>query len=114
LVPVDDEVIEIGSDEFYENLGVVRRDTPRPRRRMTPLITVTDTTLPRGRWPTLDFDPYAEIIPESEPNSDDELPDYGDFSDVDPNEIRQRNLQDEELLRATLEIVQRAQRDLDD
>jgi hypothetical protein len=30
LVPIDDEVIEIGSDEFYQNLGVVHRDTPRP------------------------------------------------------------------------------------
>ncbi|KAF9789135.1 hypothetical protein BJ322DRAFT_1105014 [Thelephora terrestris] len=59
LVPIDDEVIEIGSNEFYENLGVVRRDTPRPGMRRTPLITVTDYTQPRGRWPVQDFDPYA-------------------------------------------------------
>ncbi|KAF9779669.1 hypothetical protein BJ322DRAFT_1113458 [Thelephora terrestris] len=30
LVPVDDKVIEIGEEEFYQNLGIVRRDTPHP------------------------------------------------------------------------------------
>ncbi|KAF9789129.1 hypothetical protein BJ322DRAFT_1017861 [Thelephora terrestris] len=115
LVPVDDEVIEIGSDEFYQNLGVVRRDTPRPGRRMTPLITVTDYTQPRGRWPVQDFDPYAEFVPDSEPNSDTEegLPNYEDLSDVDPNEIRQANWANEELVRAALEQVQRIRRELD-
>jgi hypothetical protein len=114
LVPIDDEVISITSDEFYQNLGVVRRNAPRPVRRLTPLITVTDYTLPRGQWPVQDYNPYAEFVPDSEPNSDSELPDYDDLSDVDPNEIRERNLQDVELLRATLELVQRARRDLDD
>jgi hypothetical protein len=113
LVPINDEVVEIRSDEFYQNLGVVRRDTPRPVRRLTPLITVTDTTLPRNQWPVQDFDPYAEFVPDSEPNSDDELLDYGDLSDVDPNEIRQRNWADEELVRTALEAVQRIRRDLD-
>ncbi|KAF9779765.1 hypothetical protein BJ322DRAFT_1024193 [Thelephora terrestris] len=97
LVPIDDEVVEIQEEEFYRNVGVVRRDTPVPRRRMTPLITVTDTTLPRNRWPALEFDPYAEFVPDSEPNSDTELPDYGDLSDVDPNEIREQNWANEEL-----------------
>jgi hypothetical protein len=115
LVPISDEVIEIGSDEFYENLGVVRRDTPRPGRRMTPLITVTDYTQPRGRWPVQDFDPYAEFVPDSEPSSDTEdgLPNYDDLSDVDPNEIRERNWADVELVRTALETVQRIRRDLD-
>ncbi|KAF9781012.1 hypothetical protein BJ322DRAFT_1023683 [Thelephora terrestris] len=36
LVPIDDEVVEIGSDEFYRNVGVVRRDTPRPEFVSTP------------------------------------------------------------------------------
>ncbi|KAF9784534.1 hypothetical protein BJ322DRAFT_1021270 [Thelephora terrestris] len=97
LVPIDDEVVEIQEEEFYRNVGVVCRDTPIPRRRMTPLITVTDTTLPRNRWPALEFDPYAEFVPDSEPNSDSELPDYADLSDVDPNEIREQNWANEEL-----------------
>ncbi|KAF9777625.1 hypothetical protein BJ322DRAFT_1025639 [Thelephora terrestris] len=107
-------VVKIGSDEFYQNLGVVHRDTPRPVRRLTPLITVTDYTLPRNQWPVQEFDLYAEFNPDSEPNSDDDLPDYGDLSDVDPNEIRQRNWANEELVRATLEAVQRICQDLDD
>ncbi|KAF9784730.1 hypothetical protein BJ322DRAFT_1021418 [Thelephora terrestris] len=81
LVSIDDEVVEIQEEEFYRNVGVVPKDTPVPRRKMTPLITVTDTTLPRNRWPALEFDPYAEFVPDSEPNSDTELPDYGDLSD---------------------------------
>ncbi|KAF9791316.1 hypothetical protein BJ322DRAFT_1017846 [Thelephora terrestris] len=97
LVPIDDEVVEIQEEEFYRNVGVVRRDTPVPRRRITPLITVTDTTLPRNQWPALEFDPYAEFVPDSEPNSDSELPDYEDLSDVDPNEIREQNWANEEL-----------------
>ncbi|KAF9790929.1 hypothetical protein BJ322DRAFT_1017548 [Thelephora terrestris] len=97
LVPIDDEVVEIHLEEFYRNVGVVRRNTPVPRRRMTPLITVTDTTLPRNRWPALEFDLYAKFVPDSEPNSDTELPDYGDLSDVDPNEIREQNWANEEL-----------------
>jgi hypothetical protein len=113
LVPIDDEVVEIQEEEFYQNVGVVRRDTPVPRRRMTPLITVTDTTLPRNRWPALEFDPYAEFVPDSEPNSDSELPDYADLSDVDPNEIREQNWANEELVRTALEAIQRIRRDID-
>ncbi|KAF9787383.1 hypothetical protein BJ322DRAFT_1107443 [Thelephora terrestris] len=113
LVPIDDEVVEIQEEEFYRNVGVVRRDTPVPRRRMTPLITVTDTTLPRNRWPALEFDPYAEFVPDSEPNSDTELPDYEDLSDVDPNEIREQNWANEELVRTALEAIQRIRRDID-
>ncbi|KAF9789524.1 hypothetical protein BJ322DRAFT_1177786 [Thelephora terrestris] len=90
LVPVDDEVIEIGSDEFYQNVGVVRRDTPRPEFVSTPWGS-------RRQWPTLEYDPYAEFVPDSEPNSDTELPDYDDLSDVDPNEIREQNWLNEEL-----------------
>ncbi|KAF9781678.1 hypothetical protein BJ322DRAFT_1023052 [Thelephora terrestris] len=97
LVPIDDEVVEIQEEEFYRNVRVVCRDTPVPRRRMTPLITVTDMTLPRNRWPALEFDPYAEFVPDSEPNSDTELPDYADLSDVDPSEIREQNWANEEL-----------------
>ncbi|KAF9790796.1 hypothetical protein BJ322DRAFT_1017435 [Thelephora terrestris] len=74
LVQVDDEVIEIRQEEFYRNVGVVRRDTPR-----------------------LEFDPYAKFVPDWEPNSDTELPNYDDLSDVDPNEIRQQNWANEEL-----------------
>ncbi|KAF9780639.1 hypothetical protein BJ322DRAFT_1023869 [Thelephora terrestris] len=100
LIPIDDEVVEIREEEFYRNVGVVRRDTPHPVRRLTPLITVTDTTQPRGRWPVQDFDPYAEFVPDSEPNSDTEdLPNYDDLSDVDPNEIREQNWANEELVR---------------
>ncbi|KAF9789387.1 hypothetical protein BJ322DRAFT_1105243 [Thelephora terrestris] len=113
LVPIDDEVVEIQEEEFYRNVGVVRRDTPVPRRRMTPLITVTDTTLPRNWWPALEFDPYAEFVPDSEPNSDTELPDYEDLSDVDPNEIREQNWANEELVRTALETIQRIRRDID-
>ncbi|KAF9789376.1 hypothetical protein BJ322DRAFT_1018047 [Thelephora terrestris] len=51
----------------------------------------------RNRWPALEFDPYAEFVPDSEPNSDTELPDYEDLSDVDPNEIREQNWANEEL-----------------
>ncbi|KAF9779343.1 hypothetical protein BJ322DRAFT_1113699 [Thelephora terrestris] len=90
LVPVDDEVIEIGSDEFYQNIGVIRRDTPRPEFVSTPWGS-------RRQWPALEYDPYAEFVPDSEPNSDTELPDYDDLSDVDPNEIREQNWLDEEL-----------------
>ncbi|KAF9783179.1 hypothetical protein BJ322DRAFT_1110067 [Thelephora terrestris] len=75
LVPVDDEVIEIGSDEFYQNVGVVRRDTPRPEFVSTPWGS-------RRQWPALEYDPYAEFVPDSEPNSDTELPDYEDLSDA--------------------------------
>ncbi|KAF9784395.1 hypothetical protein BJ322DRAFT_1021161 [Thelephora terrestris] len=115
LVLIDDEVIKIGSDKFYENLGVVRCDTPRPGRRMTPLITITNYTQPRGRWSVQDFDPYAEFVPDSEPNSDTEegLPNYEDLSNVDPNEIREQNWANEELVRAALEQVQRIRRELD-
>ncbi|KAF9790882.1 hypothetical protein BJ322DRAFT_1017510 [Thelephora terrestris] len=74
LVPVDDEVIEIREEEFYQNVGVIHRDTPR-----------------------LEFDPYAKFVPDWEPNSDTELPNYDDLSDVDPNEIRQQNWVNEEL-----------------
>ncbi|KAF9780496.1 hypothetical protein BJ322DRAFT_1023762 [Thelephora terrestris] len=91
LVPVDDEVIEIGSDEFYQNVGVVRRDTPRPEFVSTPWGS-------RRQWPALEYDPYAEFVPDSEPNSDTELPDYDDLSDVDPNEIREQNWLNEELV----------------
>ncbi|KAF9780408.1 hypothetical protein BJ322DRAFT_1023691 [Thelephora terrestris] len=90
LVPVDDEVIEIGSDEFYQNVGVVRRDTPRPEFVSTPWGS-------RRQWPALEYDPYAEFVPDSEPNSDTELPDYDDLSDVDPNKIREQNWLNEEL-----------------
>ncbi|KAF9780598.1 hypothetical protein BJ322DRAFT_1023836 [Thelephora terrestris] len=90
LVPVDDEVIEIGSDEFYQNLGVVCRDTPRPEFVSTPWGS-------RRQWPALEYDLYAEFVPDSEPNSDTELPDYEDLSDVDPNEIREQNWANEEL-----------------
>ncbi|KAF9783469.1 hypothetical protein BJ322DRAFT_1022127 [Thelephora terrestris] len=114
LVPIDDEVVEIQEEEFYRNVGVVRRDTPHPVRRLTPLITVTDTTQPRGQWPVQDFDPYAEFVPDSEPNSDTEdLPNYDDLSDVDPNEIREQNWANEELVRLALEAVQRIRRDID-
>ncbi|KAF9787089.1 hypothetical protein BJ322DRAFT_1107163 [Thelephora terrestris] len=90
LVPVDDEVIEIGSDEFYQNVGVVRWDTPRPEFVSTPWGS-------RRQWPALEYDPYAEFVPDSEPNSDMELPDYDDLSDVDPNEIREQNWLNEEV-----------------
>ncbi|KAF9779300.1 hypothetical protein BJ322DRAFT_1113643 [Thelephora terrestris] len=90
LVPIDDEVIEIGSDQFYQNVGVVRRDTPRPEFVSTPWGS-------RCQWPALEYDPYAEFVPDSEPNSDMELPDYDDLSDVDPNEIREQNWLNEEL-----------------
>ncbi|KAF9789848.1 hypothetical protein BJ322DRAFT_1018427 [Thelephora terrestris] len=90
LVPIDDEVIEIGSDEFYQNVGVVRRDTPRPEFVSTPWGS-------RRQWPALEYDPYAEFVPDSEPNSDTELPDYDDLSDVDPNEIWEQNWLNEEL-----------------
>ncbi|KAF9778866.1 hypothetical protein BJ322DRAFT_1024739 [Thelephora terrestris] len=114
LVPIDDEVVEIREEEFYRNVGVVCRDTPHPVRRLTPLITVTDTTQQRGRWPVQDFDPYAEFVPDSEPNSDTEdLPNYNDLSDVDPNEIREQNWANEELVRSALETVQRIRRDID-
>ncbi|KAF9791073.1 hypothetical protein BJ322DRAFT_1104730 [Thelephora terrestris] len=56
LIPIDDEVIEIREEEFYQNIGIVRRDTPR-----------------------LEFDPSTEFFPDSEPNSDTELPYYDDF-----------------------------------
>ncbi|KAF9779736.1 hypothetical protein BJ322DRAFT_1024170 [Thelephora terrestris] len=92
LVPIDDEVVEIGSDEFYQNVGVVRRDTPRPEFVSTPWGA-------RRQWPALEYDPYAEFVPDSEPNSDTELPDYDDLSDVDPNEIREQNWLNEELVR---------------
>ncbi|KAF9779775.1 hypothetical protein BJ322DRAFT_1221268 [Thelephora terrestris] len=91
LVPVDDEVIEIGSDEFYQNVGVVRRDTPRPEFVSTPWGA-------RRQWPALEYDSYAKFVPDSEPNSDTELPDYNDLSDVDPNEIREQNWLNEELV----------------
>jgi hypothetical protein len=113
LIPINNEVLEIGSDEFYQNLGVVHRDTPRPGRGRTPLITVTDTTLLRNQWPVQDFDPYTEFVPDSEPNSDDELPNYDDLSDVDPNEIREQNWANKELVRTALEAVQRIRRDID-
>ncbi|KAF9786340.1 hypothetical protein BJ322DRAFT_1020397 [Thelephora terrestris] len=90
LVPIDDEVIEIGSDEFYQNVGVVCRDTPRPEFVSTPWGS-------RRQWPALEYDPYAEFVPDSEPNSDTELPDYDDLSDVDPNKIREQNWLNEEL-----------------
>ncbi|KAF9777601.1 hypothetical protein BJ322DRAFT_1025677 [Thelephora terrestris] len=80
LVPVDDEVIEIGSDEFYQNVGVVRRDTPRPEFVSTPWGS-------RRQWPALEYDPYAEFVPDN----------YDDLSDVDPNEIREQNWLNEEL-----------------
>ncbi|KAF9785928.1 hypothetical protein BJ322DRAFT_1020100 [Thelephora terrestris] len=67
LVPIDDEVVEIREEEFYRNVGV-------------------------------DFDLYAEFVPDSEPNSDTEdLPNYDDLSDVDPNEIREQNWANKEL-----------------
>ncbi|KAF9781503.1 hypothetical protein BJ322DRAFT_1022916 [Thelephora terrestris] len=98
LIPIDDEVIKICKEEFYRNVGVVHRDSPCPHGRgLTPLITVTDTTLPLNQWPALEFDPYAEFIPDSEPNSDTELPDCEDLPDVDPNEIREQNWANEEL-----------------
>ncbi|KAF9780951.1 hypothetical protein BJ322DRAFT_1163858 [Thelephora terrestris] len=53
------------------------------------------------------FDPYAEFVPDLEPNSDTELPDYEDLSDVDPNEIREQNWANEELMRAALETSSR-------
>ncbi|KAF9784719.1 hypothetical protein BJ322DRAFT_1109427 [Thelephora terrestris] len=106
LVPVDDEVIEIGSDEFYQNIGVVCRDTPCPEFVSTPWGS-------RRQWPALEYDPYAEFVPDSEPNSDTELPDYDDLSDVDPNEIREQNWVNEELVRSALEVVQRIRRDID-
>ncbi|KAF9791071.1 hypothetical protein BJ322DRAFT_1104727 [Thelephora terrestris] len=106
LVPVDDEVIEIGSDEFYQNVGVVRRDTPRPEFVSTPWSS-------RRQWPALEYDPYAEFVPDSEPNSDMELPDYDDLLDVDPNEIREQNWLNGELVRSALEVVQRIRRDID-
>ncbi|KAF9784527.1 hypothetical protein BJ322DRAFT_1021263 [Thelephora terrestris] len=90
LVPVDDEVIEIRSDEFYQNVGVVRRDTPRPEFVSTPWGSCR-------QWPALEYDPYAEFVPDSEPNSATELPDYDDLLDVDPNEIREQNWANEEL-----------------
>ncbi|KAF9789379.1 hypothetical protein BJ322DRAFT_1177386 [Thelephora terrestris] len=90
LVPVDNEVIEIGSDEFYQNVGVVRRDTPRPESVSIPWGS-------RRQWPALEYDPYAEFVPDSEPNSDTELPDYENLSYVDPNEIREQNWVNEEL-----------------
>ncbi|KAF9789428.1 hypothetical protein BJ322DRAFT_1018086 [Thelephora terrestris] len=90
LVSVDDEVIEIGSDEFYQNMGVVRRDTPRPEFVSIPWGS-------RCQWPALEYDPYAEFVPDSEPNSDTELPDYDDLSDIDPNKIREQNWANEEL-----------------
>ncbi|KAF9778017.1 hypothetical protein BJ322DRAFT_1114555 [Thelephora terrestris] len=98
LVPVDDEVIEIGSDEFYQNVGVVRRDTPRPEFVSTPWGS-------RRQWPALEYDPYAEFVPDSEPNSDTELPDYDDLSDVDPNKIREQNWVNEELKGVNGEII---------
>ncbi|KAF9782444.1 hypothetical protein BJ322DRAFT_1111308 [Thelephora terrestris] len=105
LVPIDDEVIEIGSDEFYQNVGVVRRDTPRPE-------FVSTSWGSRRQWPALEYDPYTEFVPDSEPNSDTELPDYDDLSDVDPNEIREQNWLNEELVRSALEVVQRIRRDI--
>jgi hypothetical protein len=67
----------------------------------------------RRQWPALEYDPYAEFVPDSEPNSDSELPDYEDLSDVDPNEIREQNWANEELVRSALEVVQRIRRDID-
>jgi hypothetical protein len=108
LVPIDDEVVEIQEEEFYRNVGVVRRDTPRPG--YTPGVAP-----PHGgcHWPALDYDPYAELAPDSEPNSDTELPDPEDLSDVDPNEIREENWRNEELVRNALELVRRIRRDVD-
>ncbi|KAF9779722.1 hypothetical protein BJ322DRAFT_1024159 [Thelephora terrestris] len=92
LVPIDDEVVEIQEEEFYRNVGVVRRDTPAPRPEF-----VSTPWGARRQWPALEYDPYAEFVPDSEPNSDTELPDYEDLSDVDPNEIREQNWANEEL-----------------
>ncbi|KAF9779734.1 hypothetical protein BJ322DRAFT_1113032 [Thelephora terrestris] len=108
LVPIDDEVVEIQEEEFYRNVGVVRRDTPAPRSEF-----VSTPWGARRQWPALEYDPYAEFVPDSEPNSDTELPDYEDLSDVDPNEIREQNWANEELVRAALETVQRIRRDID-
>ncbi|KAF9784555.1 hypothetical protein BJ322DRAFT_1021287 [Thelephora terrestris] len=108
LVPIDDEVVEIQEEEFYRNVGVVRRDTPAPRPEF-----VSTPWGARRQWPTLEYDPYAEFVPDSEPNSDTDLPDYEDLSDVDPNEIREQNWANEELVRAALETVQRIRRDID-
>ncbi|KAF9789620.1 hypothetical protein BJ322DRAFT_1105477 [Thelephora terrestris] len=66
-----------------------------------------------NQWPALEFDPYAKFVPDSKPNSDTELPDYEDLSDVDLNEIREQNWVNEELVRNTFEIVQRICRDVD-
>ncbi|KAF9789381.1 hypothetical protein BJ322DRAFT_1018051 [Thelephora terrestris] len=92
LVPIDDKVVEIQEEEFYRNVGVVRRDTPVPRPEF-----VSTPWGARRQWPALEYDPYAEFVPDSEPNSDTELPDYEDLSDVDPNEIREQNWANEEL-----------------
>ncbi|KAF9778465.1 hypothetical protein BJ322DRAFT_1214788 [Thelephora terrestris] len=105
LVPIDDEVIEIGSDEFYQNVGVIRRDTPRPEFVSTPWGS-------RRQWPALEYDPYAEFVPDSEPNSDTELPDYDDLSDMDPNEIREQNWLNEELVERLEREVKEAKADV--
>ncbi|KAF9779766.1 hypothetical protein BJ322DRAFT_1024194 [Thelephora terrestris] len=58
------------------------------------------------------FDPYTEFVPDSEPNSDTDLPDYEDLLDVDPNEIWQRNWEDLPLMERALELVQRIDQDI--
>ncbi|KAF9778061.1 hypothetical protein BJ322DRAFT_1025417 [Thelephora terrestris] len=80
-----------------------------PARGLTPLITVTDTTLPWNQWPALEFDLYAKFVLDSEPNSDMELPDYEDLLDVDPNKIREQNWANEELPESLL-VFRRQQR----
>jgi hypothetical protein len=98
LIPVYDEVIEIRKEEFYRNVGVVRRATPRPESQYLGSV--------------LELNLYAEFVPDSEPNSDTELPDYGDLSDVDLNEIQQRNWEDLLLVERALELVQMMNWDL--
>ncbi|KAF9784734.1 hypothetical protein BJ322DRAFT_1021421 [Thelephora terrestris] len=72
LVPIDDEVVEIQEEEFYRN------------------VRVEDDSPDHGYGYDFAEEPMAGSGVRS-------LPDYGDLSDVDPNEIREQNWANEEL-----------------
>ncbi|KAF9778678.1 hypothetical protein BJ322DRAFT_1024971 [Thelephora terrestris] len=87
-----------GEEEVCKEEALVNRKLQRRRRSSEEEDVPKEVAKPRGRWPVQDFDPYTEFVPDSEPNSDTEdLPNYDDLSDVDPNEIREQNWANEEL-----------------
>ncbi|KAF9780713.1 hypothetical protein BJ322DRAFT_1023449 [Thelephora terrestris] len=89
LVPISDKVVAILEEEFYRNVGVVRRDTPCPSRaRFTPGYAPPTTSCQWPRAEEIDFDPYAEFIPNN----------YED----NPNKSRQRNWENVPLLEVAL------------